>query len=280
MNKEILNIAFLQQDIIWENPSANYALIEIAFAKSFGSESHVDIIVVPETFSTGFSDNMASLAESSQGPTYTFACQMARRYDALFVGTWTVRENGAVYNRLHCVRPDGTFNYYDKAHTFRMSSEATQLARGLRHETFEWRGWRLRPAVCYDLRFPLWLRNCNLGVSTEDMSPNPNLLQPQLDYDVLLVCANWPASRFQAWDTLLKARAIENQCYAIGVNRVGVDETGIPYSGNSAVIDFRGLPLAEAQPDEQEVVMASIDKEALIHFRQHWPFWLDADCCD
>lgn len=277
MCKDNLNVAFFQQDIRWEAPEANYVLIEQALAASFATAPPPDLIVVPETFATGFSDHMALMAEPPQGPTYRFALHMAQRYDALFAGSWTVKDGGKVFNRLHCVLPDGSCQCYDKAHTFRMSSEASQLARGTQPTLVEWRGWRIRLAVCYDLRFPLWLRNHHRGPAVSTTAPHPDLLQPQLDYDLLLVCANWPASRCAAWDTLLKARAIENQCYAVGVNRVGTDGTGIPYAGGSAAIDFKGFALAQAAPQQQQVVTACLAKAPLTHFRQHWPFWIDAD---
>lgn len=273
----ILNIAFFQQDIVWENPEANYRKVEEALVSL---RQPADIIVVPETFSTGFSDNMAALAEPPEGATYEFACRMARQYDALFVGTWTVMEGGRVYNRLHWVRPDGTYGFYDKGHTFRMSSEASQLARGTRKALFEWRGWRIKPAVCYDLRFPQWLRN---GVPAEERRKLPRngvdcCAEPcALDYDLMIVCANWPGSRHEAWSTLLKARAIENLCYVAGVNRVGTDGVGIPYAGHCAVIDYKGMPLAACQPGEEQLLLASLDYDALQQFRQHWPFYLDFD---
>lgn len=273
----ILNIVFFQQDIVWENPEANYRKVEEVLTSL---KQPADIIVVPETFNTGFSDNMAALAEQPGGGTYRFACRMAQQHDALFVGTWTVRDGGRVYNRLHWVRPDGTYGYYDKGHTFRMSSEASQLDRGTNKALFEWRGWRIKPAVCYDLRFPQWLRN---GVPAEERHKLPHngvdrcAVPCVLDYDLMIVCANWPGSRHEAWSTLLKARAIENLCYVAGVNRVGTDGVGIPYTGHCAVIDYKGMPLAVGQPGEEQLLLASLDYDALQQFRQHWPFYLDFD---
>ena len=255
-----LTIAFYQQDIAWEQPRDNYAMVESALAP-VGDKA--DVLVVPETFNTGFSDNMAALAEPPEGETYRFAHRMAQQHDALFVGTWTVKlTDGSrpVVNRLHWVKPDGTYGFYDKAHTFRMSSEASQLARGTRREVFEWRGWRIKPAVCYDLRFPKWLRNANPP-----------------DYDLLLLCANWPASRHEAWSTLLRARAIENLCYVVGVNRVGVDGVDIPYAGYSAAVNYKGQDIAVCQPGQAMVQTASLHYDDLDTFRQHWPFFLDSD---
>lgn len=259
-----LTVAFYQQDIAWENPEANYQLVEKAFAEL---KNPADVLIVPETFNTGFSDNMAAMAEQPEGPTFQFALRMAKQHNALFIGTWTVKDQSklspcqtVVFNRLHWVRPDGTYGYYDKGHTFRVSTEASQLERGQHRCLFEWRGWRFKPAVCYDLRFPKWLRTSN--------PPN---------YDVLVLCANWPGSRAAAWDTLLRARAIENEAYVVGVNRVGIDGTGIPYAGHCAAIDYKGLPLSTCDPDVPQVQTATLNKAKLDHFREHWPFYLDFD---
>lgn len=248
-----LTVACLQQDILWEQPEANRHLVEEAFA---GVEA--DILIVPETFSTGFSDTMAAQAEEPEGPTLQWARTLAARHDALFVGTWTVKENGLVYNRLHYVYPDGRYGTYDKGHTFRVSSEASQIARGRRRVVFEWRGWRIKPAVCYDLRFPKWLRN---SVRSDVLGV--------MSYDILLVCANWPGSRHEAWTTLLKARAIENLCYVVGCNRCGIDAHGGEYTGNSAVVDYKGFILPGST--------MTLDKGRLDAFRQKWPLYLDFD---
>lgn len=262
MVAEQLHIAYYQQDICWEDPQANYQKVEAAFEKALHSFSP-DVLVVPETFATGFGDHMARQAEPQEGPTLQFACRMAKKYNALFIGTWTVKEGSLVYNRLHWVRPDGTYGTYDKGHTFRMSSEASQVERGTRKELFEWRGWRIKPAVCYDLRFPLWLRN--------------HWQEDHLDYDLMVVCANWPGSRHEAWATLLKARAIENLSYVVGVNRAGTDSTGIPYTGDSMAVDYKGLVMTRCEHERESVETVVLDYDRLQAFRQHWSFYLDAD---
>lgn len=246
-------ITLYQQDIRWHEPEENRRRAEAALAAAQES----DIFVMPETFTTGFGDGMTDLAEEPDGATLQWARRMAAQHDRLIVGTWIVREDDRCYNRMHWVRPDGSYGTYDKGHTFRVSGEYDVIARGRKREVFEWRGWRIKPAVCYDLRFPKWLRNDNM------------------DYDLLLVCANWPGSRHEAWTTLLKARAIENLCYTVGCNRCGLDGVGGSYSGNSAAIDYRGLPLAECTGEETLTV--TLDKERLQTFRQHWPLYLDFD---
>ena len=272
-----LTIAYYQQDIVWEAPEQNYRLVEDAFA-AMGNDA--DVLMVPETFNTGFSDNMAAMAEKQEGPTLQFARKMAAQHNALFVGTWTVKVEVGVVNRMHWVYPDGMFGYYDKGHTFRMSSEASQLVRGSQKTLFQWRGWKIKPAVCYDLRFPKWLRN-SVPATERHKLPKNGVERPQedvaLDYDLLLVCANWPGSRHEAWSTLLKARAIENLCYVVGVNRAGVDGLGIPYTGNSAAIDYKGMELSHCDPEQAQVRTAVLDYERLKTFRQHWPFYLDFD---
>ena len=246
-------ITLYQQDIRWHEPEENRQRAEAALAAAPAS----DIFVVPETFTTGFGEGMADLAEETDGPTLQWARRMAAQHNRLFVGTWIVKEEGKCYNRMHWVKPDGSYGTYDKAHTFRVSGEYDVITRGTRREVFEWRDWKIKPAVCYDLRFPKWLRNDNM------------------DYDLLLICANWPGSRHEAWSTLLKARAIENLCYTVGCNRSGVDGVGGSYSGNSAAIDYKGLPMAECTGEEMLTV--TLDKERIKTFRERWPFYLDFD---
>ena len=258
-----MDITLYQQDIIWGDPEGNRSRAEAAMAAAPRS----DIFVVPETFTTGFGDHMASLAEPPDGPTLQWARRMAGLYGVLFVGTWIVREGDRCYNRLHWVYPDGSFGHYDKAHTFRVSGEADQISRGTARAVFEYKGWRIRPAVCYDLRFPKWLRN---GSTTQEgLSGSGDSGSRTMDYDLLLVCANWPASRREAWSTLVKARAIENLCYVAACNRTGTDAEGGIYSGDSAIVDYKGFPLTGTT--------ATLDKDRLDTFRQKWPFYLDFD---
>ncbi len=274
-----MEITFYQHNIVWGDAAANRRRVEDVLASAPKS----DIFVVPETFTTGFGDHMATLAEPHEGPTLQWARQMANRYDLLFVGTWIVREEGQCYNRLHWVYPNGSYGYYDKAHTFRVSGEYDIISRGTERKVFEYKGWKIKPAVCYDLRFPRWLRNNDEYGMINDKYPSTAARSPlithhsSLSYDLLLVCANWPGSRHEAWTTLLKARAIENLCYVVGCNRSGVDGVGGKYTGNSALIDYKGFAIAEAEAGVDEMVTVAIDKEKLDSFRQKWPLYLDFD---
>lgn len=249
-----LRITFCQQYIVWGNPEANRRHVE---DELLSIPHDTDLFVVPETFTTGFGNHMSALAETPEGPTLQWARRIAAMHNLMFVGTWVVKVEEHCFNRLHWVYPDGTFGFYDKAHTFRVSGEADQISRGTERAVFDYKGWHIRPAVCYDLRFPKWLRNDNMV------------------YDLLLVCANWPGSRHEAWTTLLKARAIENLCYVVGCNRIGTDQEGILYTGNSAVIDFKGLTIAEGEGEQ--CIHATLHKDTLDTFREHWPFYLDFD---
>lgn len=260
-----MDITLFQQDIAWGDANENRRRVESALAEANGCG---DIFVVPETFTTGFGGQMTGWAEPAEGPTLQWARLMAARHDTLFVGTWVVSEGGRCYNRLHWVMPDGQYGHCDKAHTFRMSSEAEQITAGRERPVFEWRGWRVRPAVCYDLRFPTWLRN-----RVVDNGDSFGHDVPALEYDLLLLCSNWPVARRGAWDTLIRARAIENLCYVAACNRTGTDNAGTPYNGGSAVIDYKGSDVGSGDI----LVRATMDKERLNSFRRRWPFHLDFD---
>ncbi len=250
-----LSITIYQHNIVWADPEGNRLRIEAAMETAPQS----DIFVVPETFTTGFGDHMAALAEAPDGPTLRWAQQMAAKHNVIFVGTWIVREGDRCFNRLHWVLPDGAYGTYDKAHTFRPSGEHDIISCGTERTVFEYKGWRIKPAVCYDLRFPKWLRNDGMA------------------YDLLLVCANWPASRREAWTTLLKARAIENLCYTVGCNRTGIDGNDGEYSGDSAIIDYKGFSLPACTADGPLFLTATLDHQRLDAFRQKWPLYLDFD---
>ena len=250
-----LTTALLQADLVWENAAANREEFQKKISRL---SSEVDLIVLPEMFSTGFSMNAENLAELTGGPSLLWMKKIASEKNAAVTGSLIITENGKFYNRLYFVFPDGSFEKYDKRHTFTLAKENETYASGKERLTVTYKGWKICPLVCYDLRFPVWSRN------TED-------------YDLLIYVANWPSPRVQAWDTLLRARAIENMSYCIGVNRVGKDGNGHDYTGHSAVFDCLGNPLnksSEEQEFEEEVVLT---KDHLEETRDKFRFLQDRD---
>ncbi len=250
-----LKVALVQADLVWQNPQANRQKFESMIA---AIESSVDLIVLPEMFTTGFTMEGAALAETMDGPSVLWMQKMAQRLGAVLVGSIIVQEKGTIFNRFIWARPQGKPGWYDKRHLFRMAGEHKVYSAGRDLRTFTLKGWRVRPFVCYDLRFPVWSRNVNLA------------------YDVALYVANWPQRRVSAWRSLLQARAAENQAYVVGVNRVGTDGLNIPYSGESLAVDAVGNILADLGHTEK-VVTVELDREALERYREKFPAWKDAD---
>ncbi|HEY0940476.1 MAG TPA: amidohydrolase [Steroidobacter sp.] len=253
-----LNVTLVQADLAWHDPEANRRRLQEHFA-ALGSQT--DLIVLPEMFTTGFTMEASSVAEAADGPSVAWLREQAARLGAVITGSIVTKEGDKYYNRLVWMRPDGTYESYDKRHLFRMAHEQDHYSAGSRRPIVELKGWKVLPLICYDLRFPVWSRNRIGGGEA---------------YDVLLYVANWPDRRRHAWQTLLMARAIENLSYCIGVNRVGEDGIGINYAGDSAAIDFLGQPMT--QPSEQEfVATVTLHKAALDGFRAKFPAHLDAD---
>jgi len=249
-----LRVTMIQADLAWQDPIANRR--ELA-AHLRGLAGHTDLIVLPEMFTTGFSMDAAALAEPMDGATIGWLREEAAAVGCAITGSLIVAEGGRHYNRLVWAAPDGGFAHYDKRHLFRMAHEHEHYAAGSERVTVELKGWRICPLVCYDLRFPVWSRNRD-------------------DYDVLLYVANWPSRRRTAWSTLLRARAIENVCYVVGVNRVGKDGNGASYAGDSVALDFLGQVLGgDRGGDFVETVV--LDRETLATFRRDFPVHLDAD---
>ncbi|WP_375447268.1 amidohydrolase [uncultured Fibrella sp.] len=255
-----MNITLLQTELHWQDPVANRAMLE---EKIFTLPEPTDLIVLPEMFTTGFTMDARAVAEPMNLTTFKWLKQMAAQTSAVVTGSYVVKENGGFYNRLIWMEPDGQFAHYDKRHLFRMAGEDKTYSAGTSRLVREWRGWRICPLVCYDLRFPVWSRN-------KQIAPD------QLDYDLLLYVANWPAPRQNAWDTLLQARAIENLSYVAGVNRVGTDGNGHPYSGGSALIDVKGDILFR-QYDAEAIHQQTLSLDDLQAFRGKFPAYLDAD---
>jgi omega-amidase len=220
---DLITITLVQPDIVWENISANLENYASLFRQN---SERTDLIILPEMFTTGFSMNAHYLAEKEGGMTMKWMEEWSREMDSVITGSIIMSENGLFFNRLIWMRPDGSYSLYDKRHLFSMGNEDMFYTRGNRKIITEVRGWKVCPLVCYDLRFPVWSKN--------------RYSDDHWDYDILIYIANWPASRNNIWTTLLAARAIENQAYIAGVNRVGVDGNDLTYSGNSMIVDFEG----------------------------------------
>jgi predicted amidohydrolase len=250
-----LSLCLLQADLYWHNPEANRAMMEEML---WQLEEKVDVVILPEMFTTGFTMEADRWAEPMNLHTFKWMKQMAAQLDALVLGSYIVKGSGGYFNRLVWMQPDGDYATYDKRHLFRMANEDKHYQAGSSHLIRNWRGWNICPLICYDLRFPVWSRNVNLA------------------YDVLIYLANWPAARVVAWDVLLQARAIENLSYAIGVNRIGEDGLGIPYNGHSAVCDPKGSYILEPQM-EQGIFIAKLSGQMLKAYRQKFPAHHDAD---
>jgi len=250
-----LVITLIQPAIIWEDKAANLTqysrLIEDIKEKK-------EVVILPEMFSTGFSMAPERLAESMDGDTVQWMAATAAKHRIILTGSLIIEDEGKYYNRLIWMQPDGRHYHYDKRHLFGYSQEDQHYQAGAKKLIVQVKGWKICPLVCYDLRFPVWARNVG-G-----------------EYDVLLYVANWPQRRSLAWKTLLQARAIENQAYCIGVNRVGEDGAGIVYSGDSAVFDPLGNALL-APVTEAGVYTITLEKEPLLEARSHFPFLKDAD---
>lgn len=249
-----LNLALVQTAPRWHDTAANRQLFDRMLARI---DAAVDLAVLPEMFSTGFTMHSEEVAETMSGDTIAWLRRQATSRRVTVAGSVAIVDHGRHFNRLLWMPPDGRETSYDKRHRFRMAGEHEHYAAGDAQVVATLAPWRVRLSICYDLRFPVWLR-C------------------RGDYDVLLCVANWPAARQTAWNTLLRARAIENQCYVVGVNRVGSDGNGVQYRGGSAAYDFEGNSVVEAF-DADTVATASLDLDALRDYRHRFPAWRDAD---
>ena len=254
-----LVVALIQSDLHWHQPDANLAMFE---EKIWSLETKPDVIILPEMFTTGFTMAAKELAEPMGTRTFKWLQQQAAHTGAAVAGSYIVKEGGHFYNRLLWVTPEGDYSVYDKRHLFRMAQEDRTYTSGTERLVVTWKGWRICPQICYDLRFPVWSRNrVNQGV---------------LEFDLLIFVANWPMPRISAWDVLLRARAIENTCYSIGVNRVGEDGLEVKYNGHSAVVDPKGnvMYFEEGREAIQTVTLSS---RSMLELREKFPVHLDAD---
>ncbi len=234
MLKKELKVAYIQYNIEWENRIKNLAALD-KYLNALPKGT--DLVILPEMFATGFSVSCKTDLElNSNSPTLKWMKEKALKYQCSIIGSIAIRDNDKNYNRLYFINPDGTQNYYNKRHLFRLSEEPQNYHPGENQVTVNFHGWKIRLSICYDLRFPVWLRN--------------RYLNQEFEYDILINVANWPSSRNMAWEYLLKARAIENQCYVIGVNRTGNDGNNTPYCGNSMICNIDGSPLMESKTGE------------------------------
>ncbi len=249
-----LKIALVQVDLIWQNVEQN----RLQFSKKIKSINEtVDVIVLPEMFTTGFSMQPQEIAETMQGETVKWMQTLALEKKAAIVGSIIIFEDNNYYNRLLFVHPSGEINTYDKHHLFTLAGEDKIYTSGTKKLVVDYKGWKICPLICYDLRFPVWSRNME-------------------NYDVLLYVANWPKARIEAWDTLLKARAIENMTYTIGVNRVGVDGNNLAYNGHSSVYNCLGEKQTKTISDEETVII-TLNKNHISDTRSKLNFLADKD---
>ncbi len=254
-----ITITLIQTRLHWEDKAANLLMLE----KKINSIAvATEIVVLPEMFTTGFSMKPQLFAETMEGETVAWMKRMAAAKKIILTGSVIIKDAGNYYNRLIWMLPNGQFGYYDKRHLFAFAGEDAHYTAGNKRLITSVKGWKINVQVCYDLRFPVWARQ-----------------QPQeagQEYDLLLYVANWPQRRNQAWKTLLQARAIENQCFTVGLNRVGEDGNGIYHSGDSLVIDPLGAILYHKE-DEEDIYTITLQKEPLEEVRSKFPFWKDGD---
>jgi omega-amidase len=254
MESEKLIISLIQSDIHWEKTSENLDHLENVINKI----NHTDLIILPEMFNTGFSMNVDALAEDWSGVTFRWMQERAQKSSAMLIGSIIFKENNNYFNRLIAVFPDKSFAFYDKKHLFRLGEEHHYYKPGLSNTTINLKGWKIRMLICYDLRFPVWSRNSD-------------------GYDLLVYVANWPASRIYAWKTLLKARAIENQAYVAGVNRLGIDGNSIRYSGESLVVNPLGKLLNKPVKNKEFVFSTELGISSLKRLRKKFPVLEDRE---
>jgi omega-amidase len=248
-----MNITLVQSALYWENIEKNLS----SFEEKLNNIGQTDLIILPEMFSTGFSMNASAVAESMDGTAVNWMRKTAAKKNSAITGSLIIREGGKFYNRLIFMRPDGSFEQYDKKHLFTMAKEEETYTAGTEKIIIDYLGWKICPLICYDLRFPIWNRNLE-------------------DYDLAIYVANWPDRRSYHWRSLLTARAIENQCYVAAVNRVGTDGKDLYYSGHSSLIDPTG-ELIYQKADAEDIQQFDLNKEYLIEIRTKLPFLKDRD---
>ncbi|HEX7413853.1 MAG TPA: amidohydrolase [Bacteroidia bacterium] len=260
---EKLSLTLIQTSLAWENPDANIS----NFNKLISSSKETDLIILPEMFTTGFTMQPSTNAESCEGKGLQWMKQKAAEKNCYITGSICVEENNKHYNRLYWVDANKSYLSYNKRHLFRMGVEDQHYTAGTEKIITDIKDWKILPLICYDLRFPVWSRN-------KWQLKNNELVA---DYDVLIYVANWPQIRSYPWKQLLIARAIENQCYVVGVNRIGIDGNNLHHTGDSVVINPFGEIISKTKADEESVETVSLDYEFLSSFRKKFPVGLDTD---
>ena len=263
-----LTITTIQSNLFWEDKQANMQMLQ---QKIESITDKTEIVILPEMFSTGFSMQPQLFAETMDGETMGWMKMVSNKNGIVLTGSVMIEEEGKYFNRLIWMLPNGQFGYYDKRHLFAYGEEDKHYSSGNKRLIASVKGWKINLQVCYDLRFPVWARQ-----ASSQPPPGGEEKTSAAEYDVLIYVANWPERRSHAWKTLLCARAIENQCYVIGVNRVGDDAKNIHYSGNSLVIDPMGQVLYH-MADEEDINTITLSKEKLEEVRTKFPFLNDAD---
>ncbi len=258
--KNNINISLIQASLYWEDRQQNLNHLEGLIG---GLKGKTDIIVLPEMFTSGFSMSTESQSNSMDGEAVSWMKEMAKELDAVVCGSLIIEEEGKYYNRFVWMQPDGNWQKYDKRHLFKMVNEDQFYTAGNERVIINYKGWKIMPLVCYDLRFPVWSKN--------------KLVNDEAEYDLLIYTANWPEVRNVVWKNLLLSRAIENQVYLAGVNRVGEDENRIKYSGDSVIISPYGGYLTQAKESKEDIITSELDYQTLQDFRKKFPVLSDAD---
>lgn len=245
------------QSSIWANDVAANLSLMARYVEQYAHES--DLIIFPETITTGFSSEAASLADGEDRKIYHYLAELSAKHGVALAGSYLAQHDGQAENLFFLISPEEEAQFQGKRHLFAPGEERGYVHPARERSIFTYRGWRILPTVCYDLRFPVWCRNVDCS------------------YDLLINVANWPTPRREVYKTLLRARAMENLSYVVGVNRVGTDLKGLSYSGDSVVLDAKGKPLAEAREGMEEAILATLDLQSLLQFQQKFPVWADAD---
>ena len=255
-----LAVTIIQSNLLWEKPEGNREHFDQLMTEV---PSDTDLVLLPETFNTGFPVDPLKFAETQDGPTMNWLSNKAQELNAVICGTMLLNIDSHYHNSLVWMRPDGSYELYHKRHTFGLGGEKEPIEPGVEPLIVELKGWKIKPMVCYDIRFPVWARN--------------RYHNDVYEYDLGLYLANFPEPRIAVWDILLQARAIENQAYYIGVNRIGNDPEGIHYNGHSQVISPKGEVQAIAEPDTEAVITYTLDYDSLQRFRRKFPVGKDWD---